>query len=286
MKILFSLLHYNCLTGSGLYVYEITKELKKRGYDITILARDKGGIITEKSLELGIKVYKFDEFNYNQHFDIIHSNQNLPTKLVIEKFPNTPIVTTIHSEFIYEQPFIHKNIKKYICIRSTIKEHLINNFNISQEKCEIIYNGVDFNRFNKEDIKIINNKKIVLFVGTIDHLRRNASIDIIKNSIEENKKVFFIGDGKPDFINNLKDVNHIESLWDIEEYVKLCDETAGILLGRTTIEGWACGKSGWIYDIDINGNILSKKLHHPPEDIEKYNIINVVNTIEIVYKLI
>jgi glycosyltransferase involved in cell wall biosynthesis len=284
MKILFSLLHYNCLTGSGLYVYEITKELKKRGYDITILARDKGGIITEKSIELGIGVYKFDEFDYKQHFDLIHSNQNLPTKLVVEKYPNTPIVTTIHSEFIYEQPFIHNNIKKYICIRPTIKEHLVNNFNINEEKCEIIYNGVDFTRFNKENTEHNNKKKIVLFVGTIDHLRRLASIDIINNSINNGKKVFFIGDGEADFINGLKDVNHINSLWDIEEYVKICDETAGILLGRTTIEGWVCGKSGWIYDIDSNGNILSKNLYHPPEDIDKYNIINVVNLIEVVYK--
>lgn len=45
----------------------------------------------------------------------------------------------------------------------------------------------------------------------------------------------------------------------------------GILLGRTTIEGWMCGKPGWIYDIDSNGNILGKSKNDVPSDIDKFN---------------
>lgn len=32
--------------------------------------------------------------------------------------------------------------------------------------------------------------------------------------------------------------------------------TAGILLGRTTLEGWCCDVPGYMYIIDIHGNIL------------------------------
>jgi hypothetical protein len=32
--------------------------------------------------------------------------------------------------------------------------------------------------------------------------------------------------------------------------------TAGILLGRTTLEGWCCDIPGYMYIIDIHGNIL------------------------------
>ena len=46
---------------------------------------------------------------------------------------------------------------------------------------------------------------------------------------------------------------------EIEKFVKECDETAGILLGRTTIEGWMCGKPSWIYKVDSGGFILSKE---------------------------
>ncbi len=50
-----------------------------------------------------------------------------------------------------------------------------------------------------------------------------------------------------------------------------CDETAGILLGRTTIEGWLCGKKGWIYDVDNTGVIKSKELHDIPSDINRFS---------------
>jgi hypothetical protein len=53
-------------------------------------------------------------------------------------------------------------------------------------------------------------------------------------------------------------------------YVQRCSETAGILLGRTTIEGWMCGKSGWIYDVDEKGQITDKTFASPPEDISKF----------------
>ena len=43
-----------------------------------------------------------------------------------------------------------------------------------------------------------------------------------------------------------------------------------MLLGRSTIEGWMCGKNGWIYDIDKEGRILSKSLNVIPENIEKF----------------
>ena len=36
-----------------------------------------------------------------------------------------------------------------------------------------------------------------------------------------------------------------------------------------------CGKSGWIYDVDNTGNILSKELHEVPSDIDKFNSTNV-----------
>jgi hypothetical protein len=55
-------------------------------------------------------------------------------------------------------------------------------------------------------------------------------------------------------------------------------------LGRTTIEGWLCGKSGWIYDIDSYGNIKSKELHNVPNDIDKFKSENVSKEIIELYK--
>ena len=74
-------------------------------------------------------------------------------------------------------------------------------------------------------------------------------------------------------INN--HVKHFKSSWTIEKYIHNCYETAGIQLGRTTIESWMCGKKSWIYTVDSNGNIQSKQLLDPPTDIEKYHSTNV-----------
>ena len=78
-------------------------------------------------------------------------------------------------------------------------------------------------------------------------------------------------------------VKYFPSTKNVEKFVKGCSETAGILLGRTTIEGWLCGKPGWIYDIDSDGNIKDKKLNEVPSDTDKFDSINVVNKIKEIY---
>jgi hypothetical protein len=89
----------------------------------------------------------------------------------------------------------------------------------------------------------------------------------------------------PQVISN-PHVKYFDSTHDVEKYVKNCSETAGVLLGRTTIEGWMCGKPGWIYEINNNGQKLNKKLHNPPTDIEKFYLSNVVKQITIEYEKI
>jgi hypothetical protein len=57
-------------------------------------------------------------------------------------------------------------------------------------------------------------------------------------------------------------------------------ETAGIQLGRTTIESWMSGKDSWIYKVNENGDIMSKEKTSPPEDIEKFYSENVAKQIK------
>lgn len=40
-----------------------------------------------------------------------------------------------------------------------------------------------------------------------------------------------------------------------------------------------CGKPGWIYDVDQDGNIRGKRRYEPPQDIHKFYASNVVNQI-------
>jgi hypothetical protein len=95
-----------------------------------------------------------------------------------------------------------------------------------------------------------------------------------------------VGKKHETYLDNINEehVKYFESTWNVENYVQDCDKVAGILLGRTTIEGWLCGKTAIIYDIDETGAIKSISTHEPPSDIAKFRADNVVSEIIKEYK--
>ena len=72
-----------------------------------------------------------------------------------------------------------------------------------------------------------------------------------------------------------------------ENVVKHMDFTAGILLGRTTLEGWCCDVPGYIYLIDVNGNLTEIETTLPDNIKEMCNSRYVANQhIELYKKII
>jgi hypothetical protein len=63
----------------------------------------------------------------------------------------------------------------------------------------------------------------------------------------------------------------------IEEFYCKCDVTAGIMLGRTTIEGFLCGKPAWIYNVDSSGHIKDYDYHEVPKDLSIFDYNTVIN---------
>jgi hypothetical protein len=114
-------------------------------------------------------------------------------------------------------------------------------------------------------------------------------MDLIEYTEENGKELWLIGEDKSNYLPALLSyphVKHVPPTWNVEPYVQKCSETAGIQLGRTTIEGWMCGKPSWIYKVDSGGFILSKEKFNPPSDIEKYHSKNVAKQIKEEYKKI
>ena len=308
IKVLLSCLFFKTFTGSEMYVFELAKGLKKLNCDVTVLS-DIDGPLSEIAKKQGIKVmslseppgyklgdgkwgfntpngfvvsqlnnmYKINEVSY----DIIHTQHTPITKYMCDMYVNIPKISTIHSEVIdLENPIIDESITKYICIRPEIQEHIVKNFNIGVENTEVIYNPIDTSRFNTKNIK---DNGYVLFVGSIDYLREKTIRDLINYTKTINKELWLVGENKDNYLLDLLTNDHVKyfnSTSNIESYVKNCSETAGILLGRTTIEGWLCGKSGWIYNIDKEGNILSKNKNEVPSDVIKFDSLNVAKKIK------
>lgn len=314
LKVLISCLFFRTFTGSELYVYELAKNLLKQNCDVTILSQI-GGPLTDMAKKQGIKCLSFEQspgfklgdgswgtttekgFEPSQenvmyrisevNFDLIHMQHKPVAERMIQFYPEIDKIYSIHSEVIeLEDPIKHESIKKYIAIRPEIKDHIIDKFEIDEDLIEIIYNPIDNEKFKPKPIKEEN---FVLFVGTIDYLRRETIIDLIEFTRDENKELWIVGEDKSNYLPTILEnshVKHFPSTWSIEPFVQRCSETAGIQLGRTTIEGWMCGKPSWIYKVDSGGFILSKEKFNPPSDIEKYYSSNVVSQIKEEYKKI
>lgn len=303
LNVLIGALSFSQFTGSEMYLLELAKGLIKNNCNVSIWAQI-GSPMKEIAHSLGIKTYDIstpptfkrgdgkwllktqngevpsvENTLYkvsNVEFDVIHSNHKPITENIVRLFPNTPIITTIHSEVIaLEEPFISDNIKKYIAIRPEIKSHLIDKFGINESDIDVIYNPIDTDRFKVIETTEKRDKKRILFVGTIDYLRAETIVDLVNVTKEQDEELWLVGQKKGDYLNDLllhnPHVKYFPPTSKPEQYIQQCDETAGILLGRTTIEGWLCGKKGWIYDVNSEGKILSKSLHDVPDDIEKFN---------------
>jgi hypothetical protein len=317
LKILLSCLFFKTFTGSEVYVYELARTLVGLGHDVTVLS-DVGKPLEDMAKRLGIKTYSLQEppgfklgdgkwsLNTPQgmvvstpntmykvsevNFDIIHVQHEPTTNFICQLYPNIPKISTIHSEVIsLEKPVINDTIREYICIRPEIQQHIIDVYEIPKDKTSVIYNPVDKNRFSNKNTNVEN---AVLFVGSIDYLRENTIKDLISHSKENGKELWLVGDNKSNYLQDILKNTHVKyfnSTWKTEDFIKRASETAGILLGRTTIESWFCGKPAWIYKVDSSGNILDKNLINPPsnEELSKFDSNVVVELIEDkYYKLI
>jgi len=311
IKVLLSCLLFKNYTGSEMYVYELAKELKKLNCDVTVVS-DINGPLSRQANSFGIKTLPVTEFpGYklgdgkwalntpngpqlsqpnqfyrigNADFDIIHTQHKPITETTVNLYPNIPKIATIHSEVIdLENPVTHESILEYIAIRPEIKDKMVKSDGIDESKIEVIYNPIDVSRFNTDNTK---DDGYILFVGTVDYLREQSIRDISEYAKSQGKELWLVGHNQSDYLNNLLEETHIKyfpATNKVEDYVKNCSETAGILLGRTTIEGWMCGKPGWIYDIDNRGNINKKERFDIPSDFNKFNSKEVAKQIKKLY---
>jgi glycosyltransferase involved in cell wall biosynthesis len=308
LKVLLSCISFRNFTGSELYVFELAKSLIKLNCSVTVLSQI-GGPVTDMANKLGIKCVSFEnapgfklgdgQWGMNTpegfkpstpnalyrvsdvDYDIIHFQHKPVAERILNMYPELPKISAIHSEVIsLEDPVVDPTIKKYIAIRPEIKEHIVNNFDIPEEMIDVIYNPIDNEKFL---FKKVSEENYVLFVGTIDYLRKEAILDLIEYTRELGKELWLVGENNGNYLENVlleEHVKHFPSTWKIEDFILKSYETAGIQLGRTTIESWMCGKPSWIYKVDKGGFILSKEKFNPPSDIEKYHTLKVAQQIK------
>jgi hypothetical protein len=256
MKILLGCLNANGLGGSELYHYELARELDLAGHDVTLFTLRQIDWMDQVRLQLQ-HVRQLDTTNLDvtEKYDIIVASQPQVNVFMLDHFKDTPVISIIHSEIRSEDPVLDPRISHYIAIRQTIADMLINEYKIPADKVSLIYNPIDTSRFNSdEDVKL--DRYSGIFVGEVlDPIRFKAVQHLVAQCIENDWDLYLMSESRYDF--NHPNIKYIDKRWDTENVVKMMYFTAGILLGRTTLEGWCCDIPGYMYIIDIHGNILN-----------------------------
>jgi len=275
MKILVTGNSMSYLSGQPLYCYELCRELKKQGHDVAMLSNwqypqdAEGYLLKENLLKAGVKIYSFSD-NYIDNYDLIIASE-LVSLPVTQAMPNIPVLNVVHSEYDCETPLPNTDqVIKYICIRESIVEHIVQEHNIPPQKCQVIFNGVDRERFKPRKKPKRDYYKIVV-PCTLDKLREKFLNHLIDHASPD-KRVFIFGTQFDAQLHQSPYVYIHPAKFHIEEEIATADEVTGILFGRVNIEAWSCNVKTSSYHPDT----LEYKVLPKPKNFDQlFNIKNV-----------
>lgn len=187
---------------------------KKKDYDVSPFIISQGKSLQNNNVEVDYFIYKGTGIiNYlkaiyflrrkvkHNNYDIIHANYSYSGWVTVLTFPRAPIIVSLMGSDTYGS--VNWNCKRTIrgyfdilltqLIQPFVSYIIVKSRNLSKyiylrNKCKIIPNGVDFNKFREIDknscrrkLSLPLNKRLILFLGNKDDPRKNFYL--LKKSI-------------------------------------------------------------------------------------------------------
>lgn len=237
MKIIIVCQTMTYLSGSPLYNYTLAKELVKEN-DVYLLSNWADNYLKKDLAANGVKCIT----ETNDEYDLaLVSQRNFP----IPKAKK--VINIVHSEYDYETPII-EGIDHWVAIRPSIKEHLIAEHGILEDKITVIYNGVDLERFKPREKTERDYVKVVI-PATIDSLRQKF-FNYYTSKANKDYRIFIIGKYFGAYIPKSEFISIQGETDEIEKEIADADIVAGILLGRVNLEARACNVISYIHNPD------------------------------------
>ena len=163
---------------------------------------------------------------------------------------------TIHEKFssVYKDEFftkrkeIFERMDKIICVSENTKNDLLNFYNLSDNKIEVIYNGsnhlIPIQKIDNKEV--LNNKPYILYVGSRSKYKNfKLFIKAFTKSkkISDNFNIVFFGGGKfsrleINFFNELKILNKINLILGDDSKLKFCYQNASLFVYPSLYEGF------------------------------------------------
>jgi len=224
------------LSGSPLYHYTLALELAKTN-EVHLISHWAMNSLRLDLEDAGVKCINGTDEEYDL---AIVSQRDHP----IPKADK--VLHVIHSEYEVETP--RMGMEQYVAIRPSIKEHLIKKHGIDESKIEVIYNGIDLERF--KPIKKSERDYIkVVIPATRDSLRQKM-FDFYSERASKDFQVYIFGKQFGAVIPSHDYIFQFDEVSNIEEHIGDADLVAGILLGRVNLEARAMDVKSYIHNPD------------------------------------
>lgn len=309
MKVLVISTHFN-IGGISNYILTLASQLKSIGVD-TVVASSGGNLVEElrKNGVAHLKIPSDTKFEFDPRLliaalqlknfvkaegvDIIHAHTRVSQVIafLVSRMTGIPVVTTCHGYFkVRARKIFDTWGEKVIAISAAVKEHLMRDLGVSEERISLIYSGVDVERFSRDPskeealaIKAEMGLKPSPVIGTVGRLSQIKGqiymVEALGRVIAKRPDVqgLIIGDGPEretlrkraallgiagsiKFINSNVDTPRFLSIMDIFVFPSI-KEGLGIALLEALAAGRACVASdvGGIGDIitdGVNGKLV------------------------------
>lgn len=228
MNILYLTNHLNT-GGITSYVLTLAADLKKRGH--TIYVASSGGELLPRFLEAGINyipipirtkrelslkifasMFKLSALIKRYEIDIAHAHSRTTQVLgyLLARSSAVSYVSTCHGFF--KRRFLRRIFpcwgEKVIAISEAVKEHLVEDFKVSEKDIRVIHNGVDVEKFRAQSTehRVQKKKEMGLsegpVVGIIARLSEEKGhvylIEAIKKVLEKipSAQLVIVGEGR------------------------------------------------------------------------------------------
>ena len=261
MKVLIITTHLN-IGGISTYTVSLAKALKAKGREVFVVS--SGGVLVPKLTEAGIShiqldlltkselspkiikaVFEINKIIKRLGIDIIHA-QTRVTQVVgffASKLSRKKLVTTCHGFF---RPNLGRSLLpawggRVIAISEAVREHLIKDFHVIEDRISLIYNGIDVKKFIKdyseEERDSLKDRfgvrKDHSIIGTMARFTPDKGHDVLLYALYEilkhkpNVQLLFVGDGKER--SKMVDLTQRLNLEDNVIFVKSQINTAAVL---------------------------------------------------------
>ena len=232
-KILMTTMGLN-IGGAETHIVELSKELKKRGYDVSVASN--GGVYVDELTQAGIKHYNVPLNTKNiakvltslrllrkiiseEKIDIVHSHARIPGFItgILHHSMDFTFVTSAHWVFNTSNglKYLTNWGQKVIAVSEDIKQYLMDNYNTKEKDIYVTINGIDTDKFSPDvsgeeiinEFSLDSSHPIVSYVSRMDEDRAMVAeqlIDCAELISEEIDGVQFLIAGGGNVFDRLK----------------------------------------------------------------------------------